>query len=67
MSVTQYVAQFTQFSRFAPCVYLDEADRANKYKEGLHNTILDSIISIHYPTMSEVINTPTEWELYLAR
>lgn len=43
MIVTKFRAEFTQLERFAPGICVTEAEKAKRFKKGLHLVILYSI------------------------
>lgn len=56
MTVAEFTTKFTLLLRFGPRVCIDEADRENKFKEGLDSDFMDLIVDIEYPTLAAAFN-----------
>ena len=55
MIVTEYAAKFTQLSRYAPNVVIDEQMRAEQFQEGLRLNIRAQVAPFMLRTYSEVV------------
>ncbi|RVW90373.1 hypothetical protein CK203_045779 [Vitis vinifera] len=55
MIVTEYAAKFTQLSRYAPNVVIDEKIRAEQFQEGLRLNIRSQVAPFMLHTYSEVV------------
>ena len=55
MIVTEYVAKFTQLSRYAPNVVADEQIRVEQFQEGLRLSIRAQVAPLMLRTNSEVV------------
>lgn len=45
MTISDYLAKFTQLERVAPGIYTSEVDKAKRFKWVLHLDVLESIVA----------------------
>lgn len=66
-SVETYTAEFTRLSRFAPQMVADEADKADRFQQGLHWNVLEKLVSRQLRTYEEVLTAALSVESSLIR
>lgn len=60
--MNEYASQFTRLEKFAPGVYLTEADRIKRFKRGLAPSLAPLIYPHAYTHLHEAINAATGLE-----
>ena len=66
-SVEAYAAEFLRLSRFSPQMVADEADRADRFQQGLQWEIQDKLVTHQFNTYDQVLTATRYAESFIER